>query len=107
MKATIVSPRVWVQDPKNHTQGTRIGLCIVIPFDKLELSIAIDNGPAGVSAWCNREDCRVYVQASGQDITKKVLGQEANSAYDGYDLMKIMDLVKRAEAKMNNTEAIW
>ncbi len=95
MKATIVSPA--------QEKGTMIGICVVIPFKTVELSIAMDNGIGqNLSRWCSREDIRVFHKENNTELTNTVLGGNNIHAFDGMELMEIMQKVMDYEKSLEN-----
>ncbi len=95
MKATIVSPA--------QEQGVTLSICVVIPFKTVELSIAMDNGVGkNLSRWCSREDIRVFHKENSTDLTITVLGGNNIHAFDGMELMEIMQKVADYEKLLEN-----
>lgn len=95
MKSKIVSPA--------QEEGKNIAICVVIPFKTVELSIAMDNGVGkNLSDWCNREDIRVFHKESDADLTVTVLGGHNIHAFDGMELMEIMQKVMEYEKSLEN-----
>ena len=87
MKAKITTPSI--------PEGTRQNICIRIPFDKIELSISLDNNCDGKSEWLTRNDFRVYDKKTSEDLTEKVLGESSVHADSGIRIaiiiMKVAD----------------
>ncbi len=88
MKATIISPQLSDTKP--------LAVCVVIPFDTIELSIALNSGVTNITKdakWLNKNDVRVFEKNTDKDITLEVLGSNDNHTYDGQDLTLIMNKV--------------
>ena len=88
MKATIISPVLSDTKP--------LAVCVVIPFDTIELSIALNSGVTNITngaKWLNKNDVRVFEKNTDKDITSEVLGSDDNHTYDGQDLTLIMNKV--------------
>jgi hypothetical protein len=95
MKTTVTTPLI--------EKGTVIALNTIIPFEKVELSIALDNGYSGQRE-IHRNNFRVYEKITDKDITKEVLGCNDNHAYDGYELINILQKVASYEKSIAEKE---
>ena len=95
MKTTVTTPLI--------EKGTVIALNTIIPFEKVELSIALDNGCSGKGE-IHRNNFRVYEKITDKDITKEVLGCNDNHAYDGYELINILQKVASYEKGIADKE---
>lgn len=88
MKATIISPVLSDTKP--------LAICVVIPFDTVEVSIALNSGVTNITdgaRWLNKNDVRIFEKNTDKDLTVEILGSESNHTFDGEDLTLIMNKV--------------
>lgn len=92
MKASIISPVLG--DTK------LLAVCVVIPFETVEVSIALNNGVTNTSndaKWLNKNDVRIFEKGTDKDLTVEILGSESNHTFDGEDLTLIVNKVNEYE----------
>jgi len=100
MKATIISPVLSDTKP--------LAICVVIPFETVEVSIALNNGVTSTSndaKWLHKNDVRIFEKNTDKDLTVEILGSESNHTFDGEDLTLITKKVTDYEqSKKYDTE---
>ncbi len=93
----------------NFPAGTSQNVCVLIPFDTLELSVALNNYN-GLSPSCNREDVRLYDRKTKEDVTYMLLDaingskhRKCQTVYiaDGYKLSLLLNKIKDMDKKRN------
>jgi hypothetical protein len=92
MKATIISPLLSDTKP--------LAICVVIPFETVEVSIALNNGVTSTNndaKWLHKNDVRIFEKNTDKDLTVEVLGSESNHTFDGEDLTLIVNKVTQYE----------
>lgn len=88
MKATIISPVLSETKP--------LAVCVVIPFETVEVSIALNNGVTSTNndaKWLHKNDVRIFEKNTDKDLTVEILGSESNHTFDGEDLTVIINKV--------------
>lgn len=100
MKATIISPVLSDTKP--------LAICVVIPFETVEVSIALNNGVTSTNndaKWLHKNDVRIFEKNTDKDLTVEILGSESNHTFDGEDLTLITKKVNDYEqSKKYDTE---
>ena len=93
MKVIVNNPNPSTPSGSNYPSEH---VCIKIPFETLELSIAVDNNGGGRD-YCFRENIKVFANKSEENLTEQLFGKDDKHASDGYDFLVILSICAKAD----------